>query len=224
MVSKADSKELWLKVHESIPKRALTLGTATSNAYFSDPKMLAFIASRYKFASKMLEGKSSVLEIGCGDAFGAPIVAAAVGRLTGTDIHPETLEDCATRLKGIENLNFEYFDFRSQSRFERVDAIFSVDVWEHIFPEEESQFLGNVLNSLKPDGILLTGTPNVYAEQYASEYSRLAHVNLKSADSLRTLMLSKFQHCFMFCMNDEIVHTGFAKMSHYIWSLAVGPK
>ncbi len=223
-MSKADSKELWLKVHETIRRRALTLGTATSNAYFSDPKMLAFIASRYKFVSKMLEGKSSVLEIGCGDAFGAPIVAAAVSRLIATDIHPETLEDCATRLKEIANLNFEYFDFRTQCRSEKVDAIFSVDVWEHIFPEEEPEFFANVTNSLKPNGILLTGTPNRHAEQFASEYSRLAHVNLKSPESLRTLMLSKFQNCFMFGMNDEVVHTGFGKMSHYIWSLAVGPR
>lgn len=218
------SKDLWLEVHEKIPKRAVTLGVATSNAYFSDPKMLAFIASRYKFVSKIVEGKQHVVEVGCGDAFGTPIVAAAAQHLTATDIHQETLEDCAARLKEIANLRFEYFDFRGGCLSEKVDAIFSVDVWEHIFPNEEADFLTNVAASLKPSGILLTGTPNVHAEQFASEYSRLAHVNLKSPADLRALMLTKFENCFMFGMNDEVVHTGYQKMCHYIWSLAVGPR
>lgn len=37
---------------------------------------------RYKFVSKMLAGLDHVLEIGCGDGFGARIVAQAVNRVT----------------------------------------------------------------------------------------------------------------------------------------------
>src|SRR5262249_34885242 len=31
-----------------------------------------------------------------------------------------------------------------------------------------------------------------------------------------------FDNVFMFGMNDEVVHTGYAPMCHYLWSLAVG--
>jgi hypothetical protein len=41
-------------------------------------------------------------------------------------------------------------------------------------------------------------------------------------DSLRTLMERYFTNVFMFGMNDEVLHTGYAPMCHYIWSLAVG--
>ena len=36
---------------------------------------MAFVLSRYKFLAKMLNDKTNVLEVGCGDGFGAPIIA-----------------------------------------------------------------------------------------------------------------------------------------------------
>ena len=81
-----------------------------------------------------------------------------------------------------------------------------------------------MVDCLTPDGVLVTGTPNVTAEQYASERSRVQHINLKSIAELRALMERYFENVFMFGMNDEILHTGYAPMCHYIWSLAVGKK
>src|SRR5438128_29389 len=88
-----DSKRLWLDIHRKIPRRDIRLGPAVANAYVADPKLLGFIAARYKFVAKMLEGSPTVLEVGCGDAFGAPIVAQSVGRLICTDIDDATLTD-----------------------------------------------------------------------------------------------------------------------------------
>ena len=45
-----------------------------SAVWHGDPKRLVFTLSRYKFVAKMLSGKNSVAEIGCGDGFGARIV------------------------------------------------------------------------------------------------------------------------------------------------------
>ena len=52
----------------------VTLGPASSNSLRHDPKHLAFVLARYKFCAKMLEGKAAVMDIGCGDAFGLPIL------------------------------------------------------------------------------------------------------------------------------------------------------
>jgi cyclopropane fatty-acyl-phospholipid synthase-like methyltransferase len=219
-----DSKELWLSVHKRIARRPFTLGVASSNAMFSDPKMLGFMAARYKFVSKMLAGMQTAAEIGCGDGFGAPIVARAVTSLLCTDIDEATLDDNRGRLAEFPNIEFRYHDFRSAPLAERVDAAYAVDVIEHIFEHEENAFLANIARSLTATGVLIVGTPNVEAERYASELSRQGHVNLKSQESLRKTMSAHFHNVFMFGMNDEIVHTGFGPMAHYVWALCVSPR
>ena len=66
--------------------KSIALGPWTTYSLLDDPKHMAFVLSRYKFVAKMLEGRQSVLEVGCGDAFGAPIVAQAVRHLLGIEI------------------------------------------------------------------------------------------------------------------------------------------
>lgn len=220
----SDSKAHWLAVHQGIARRSFSLGVATSNALFSDPKMLGFMAARYKFVSKMFVGMGKVFEIGCGDAFGAPVVAKAVGALTCTDIDEPTLDDNRLRLAELQNIEFKYHDFREGPLPGAADGGYAVDVLEHIFPHEEAVFLKNVVAGLADHGVLLMGTPNVTADAYASELSRKGHVNLKSQETLRDTVKPYFNNVFMFGMNDEVVHTGYAPMAHYIWALCVGPK
>lgn len=220
----SDSKELWLKVHGEIPDARMTLGRASSNAFASDPKMIGFMAARYKFVAKMLEGCKSALEIGCGDGFGAPVVAQSVGQLVCTDIDEATLKDNAQRLAFVRNLRFEYFDFRERGYTTPVEAAYCVDVIEHVFAEEEDAFMRHLAASVLPRGIAIVGTPNQTADRYASENSRKGHVNLKDHKALRALLEKHFHRVFLFSMNDEVLHTGFYPMAHYLWGLCVEPK
>ena len=41
-------------------------------------------------------------------------------------------------------------------------------------------------------------------------------------DAIPALLQREFENVFMFGMNDEIVHTGYAPMCHYIWAVAAG--
>ena len=223
-MKKLDSKKLWLEVHADIPDDRVMLGKASSNAYRQDPKMIGFMAARYKFVAKMLEGCSSALEIGCGDGFGAPLVAQAVGKLICTDIDELTIKDNSKRLSFVNNLNFEYYDFREQNFHTQVEAAYCVDVIEHIFPSEERLFIENIVSSIARSGIAIFGTPNKTAEQYASENSRKGHINLKDHNTLRELLLGYFHRVFIFSMNDEVLHTGYYPMAHYLWALCVDPK
>jgi SAM-dependent methyltransferase len=219
-----DSKALWEEVHRQIPQTQIALGAASSAAYIRDPKMLAFMAARYKFVGKMLHGCRTALEVGCGDGFGAPLVAQSVEQVICTDIHEGTLADNRIRLAPFANVDFRYFDFRSGRFPDTVDAVYAVDVIEHVFPAEEPLFLTNIVASLGEHGIGILGTPNVTAEKYASEYSRLGHVNLKDHQGLRGRLSEYFHNVFIFSMNDEIVHTGYFPMAHYLWALCVTPK
>jgi 2-polyprenyl-3-methyl-5-hydroxy-6-metoxy-1,4-benzoquinol methylase len=219
-----DSKQLWTSLQRQIPRHVIQLGAAVANAYVNDPKHIAFIASRYKFVSKMLEGMDAVIEVGCGDAFGAPIVAQTVGKLLCTDIDRETLEDNKARLEVFKNIEFGYFDFRETAFHTPASALYSVDVLEHVFPSEEEGFLRNLARSLKPNGVAVIGTPNLASDRYASKWSKDGHVNLKDHAALRSCLQKHFQNVFMFSMNDEVVHTGFYPMAHYLWALCVSPE
>jgi 2-polyprenyl-3-methyl-5-hydroxy-6-metoxy-1,4-benzoquinol methylase len=219
-----DSKALWQDVHSHIPKQQITLGAAASAAYLTDPKMIAFIASRYKFVAKVIGAAARVIEIGCGDGFGAPIVAQSVAHLICTDIFEETLADCRSRLSMFRNISFEYADFRAQPYPERAAAAFCVDVIEHIYPSEEASFLDHIAASIDDHGLFMTGTPNVTAEKYASEYSRLGHVNLKDHAGLRKVLDARFHNVIMLSMNDEVVHSGYYPMAHYLWAICSGPR
>src|SRR5262249_11230418 len=151
-------------------------------------------------ASKMLSGVDVALEIGCGDAFGGPLVAQSVKRLICTDIDEETIAANRERCRFFKNMEFAYHDFRAARFFAKVRAIYLVDVIEHIFADEEPAFMQNLAGTLGPDGFVLMGTPNAAAEQYASVHSREGHVNTKSHTALRQLGETYFRNVFMFSM------------------------
>ena len=56
----------------------VTMGIISGSTYLTDPKRLVFLLSRYKFASKIIQGKNNVLEIGCGDVFGSQLLTQTV--------------------------------------------------------------------------------------------------------------------------------------------------
>ena len=63
---------------------------------------------------------------------------------------------------------------------------------------------------------------NITAQHYASALSQAGHINMKSAETLRQTMESYFHNVFIFSMNDEVVHTGFHPMAHYLFAMGVG--
>lgn len=220
----SDSKDHWLGIRSNLKKYDVRLGTATAQDYMHDAKHLSFVASRYKFVGKMISGIDTVLEVGCGDGFGAPFIAQECTKLYCADIDNDQLADNSERLSMFDNINFSYHDFRAGPFPEKVDAVCSVDVIEHIFPEEEKTFVSNLVDSLTPHGIAIIGTPNITADQYASPNSKVGHVNLKSHQTLRDMLTPYFHNIFMFSMNDEVLHTGFFPMAHYLWAVCSARK
>lgn len=200
----------------------IPLGPWTSYSLIYDPKHLAFVLSRYKFVAKLLQGRERVMEIGSGDGFGLSVVAQAVKHVYAVDWDRRLLEGNARRLKHLTNLTYVDADLNKESPKLEVDAAYWIDVLEHLDAAAESIVIENILRCLPDEGVLITGTPNKTAAQYASPQSEALHINLKTMEELRALMQRYFRNVFMFGMNDEVVHTGYAPMCHYLWSLAVG--
>lgn len=200
------------------------IGPWTSFNLMRDPKHNLFVLARYKFCAKMLEGKDFVIEVGCGDGFGIPIMAQAVKRLLCIDWDERNLEGCARRLKHLKNVSYRKIDLNHETFPLNADALFSADVIEHIELEYEDRFMKNLCGLMKKESVMITGTPNLHASQYASRNSELLHINLKNPKTLRELTLKYFKHEFSFGMNDEVLHTGFGPMCHYIWSVGAEKK
>ena len=172
----------------------------------------------------MLSGKKNVLEVGCGDADGMPIVLQEVSSVHGIDIDEFIINDAKKRFlsENIKGTSFSLHDVIKNPLNTLYDAAFSLDVIEHIPNKDEEEFVANIASSLTNDGVFIIGTPNKTADQYASEGSRKSHINLQSHESLKNLMMKSFVNVFCFSMNDEVVHTGFNAMAHYIIVMGVG--
>jgi len=206
-------------------KRGLeTLGLMTSQAWHDDPKRLAFTLSRYKFVAKMLSGAAHVLEVGCADAFGTRIVVQEVNQLTATDFDPLFVEDTNTRMSDRWKFVCKTHDMLGGPFPGEFDGMYALDVLEHILPENEDRFLSNMAASLAVHGTMIIGMPSLESQPYASPMSKEGHVNCKTMPDLKQTLLGYFYNVFTFSMNDEVVHTGYHKMAHYLFALCCGKR
>jgi cyclopropane fatty-acyl-phospholipid synthase-like methyltransferase len=206
---------------EILEKQGLTsLGLMTNQAWHDDPKHLLFTAARYKFVAKMLSGKNRVLEVGCADAFFSRIVVQEVGSLVATDFDEVFVDDVRARVDARWTFDVEQHDLLAGPFPGEFDAAYALDVIEHIAPSNEILFVSNIVESLTPQGVLILGSPSLESQIYASPQSKAGHVNCKTAPQIRELMSHFFYNVFLFSMNDEVVHTGYAPMAHY--RLAIG--
>lgn len=197
------------------------LGFMTNQVWHDDPKRLVFVLARYKFVAKMLAGKGRVIEIGCADAFASKIVAHEVGELNVSDFDPYFIEKVRSEAKSEWQKNAILHDITHSALNSKYDAAYCLDVFEHIELELESQVLSNLRNSVSEDGVVIIGIPSLESQVYASEQSKVGHVNCKSGNEFKYLLESHFKHVFLFSMNDEVVHTGFYPMAHYLLAICI---
>jgi protein-L-isoaspartate O-methyltransferase len=202
----------------------LRMGSRTGESYLSDPKHLVFNLARYKFVAKMFVGLDHVVEIGCGDGFGTALVADTVGKLTASDLDARFIEETKALHPYSHKINFLAHDMIKGTLKSRFDGLFSLDVLEHIPKRDEGKFLRNVVKCLTANGICIIGMPSLESQVYASKLSKRGHVNCKTGPELKALMEMFFHRVFVFSMNDEVLHTGFYPMAHYLLALCVFPR
>jgi 2-polyprenyl-3-methyl-5-hydroxy-6-metoxy-1,4-benzoquinol methylase len=200
------------------------LGLMSNQVWHDDPRRLGIILARYKFVAKMLSGRGNVLEVGCADAFGTRVVQQEVDRVTAVDFDPLFVESALATMAEDWPFTCRVHDILSGPVEGPFDGAYSVDVLEHIPVEDEDRFVANVAASLLPDGVFIAGTPSLESQTYASPGSQEGHVNCKTAEDLRALMLRYFKNVFIFSMNDEVVHTGYYRMAHYLLALCCGTR
>lgn len=188
-----------------------------------DIKHVLFTLSRYKFVSKLMAYKDTlrVLELGCNEALGSILLQQNnnLKEYVGVDFDARAIE---WNKKYLPN----EFQFILADMFERreikkdyFNLIFSLDVIEHIEQKKEDAFFEILTQNLSDGGTAIVGTPSKNISVYASECNKEAHINLYDQQRLYELAYKYFKTVFIFNMNDEIVNTGFAPMSCYIFAV-----
>ncbi|MEM8494976.1 MAG: class I SAM-dependent methyltransferase [Planctomycetota bacterium] len=198
------------------------------------PRRLLYTTSYYKFAAKLIaantsssnKGHSRVLDVGCGEGIGTYLVAKECGFARGVDFDEDLIATAHrnwVKRDASPICEFDAKDFLVEPRAD-FDAVINFDVIEHIQPANAEGFIAGMAANLKPAGLAVVGTPNVTSAQHASAVTNAGHVNLYDADRLHQEMSAYFRTVFMFGANDEVVHTGFAPMCHYLLAVGVGPR
>jgi 2-polyprenyl-3-methyl-5-hydroxy-6-metoxy-1,4-benzoquinol methylase len=147
-----------------------------------------------------------------------------VRSLTAVDFDPELVADAQRQKLDRWQINFHVHDILTAPFESGFDGAYALDVIEHIPQEREHDFLGNIRSALTDTGVLIIGTPSLESQAYASRQSKEGHVNCKTADALKETLGRHFANVFIFSMNDEVVHTGYHKMAHYLMALCCAPK
>jgi hypothetical protein len=141
-----------------------------------------------------------------------------------TDFDPVYISEAQVQLTGEWQSTCFVHNFVESPVKQTYSAAYGLDVFEHIPAENERAFLRNIARSLCADGVLILGIPSLESQLYASSGSKAGHVNCKSAADFKLIVGEFFSNVFIFSMNDEVVHTGFHPMAHYLFALGVGPR
>ena len=195
------------------------LGKSTNYVWNNDPKRLGITLARYKFVSKMVSLNDSILEIGCGDSFQNRVVKQSCKSLTAIDINKELIIEAdynKSKNYPVKHILHDIISKPISNKKNLFDGVFSLDVFEHIDKKKEKKFIENSIFNLKKNGYLIAGMPSIESQKYASYKSKIGHINCKTGDDLKNLFEKFFYNVFLFSMNDEVVHTGFNKMAHYL--------
>ena len=201
------------------------MGPINAETWLRDPKHMGFMLARYKFAAKMMRRCNSILEVGCGEGLGTMLMLKDTNAvITATDFDQAQIHYACDHVAPHcgERATFTCMDLITQDPGAGLfDGLLSIDVIEHIHPQDEKEFMAHCVGALKPGGTAIFGTPNLHADVYASPPSRAGHVNLFDPERFTETLERHFSHVFLFSMNDEIVHTGFSKMAHYLMALCI---
>ena len=145
--------------------------------------------ARYLFAARLAAGKD-ILDIGCGEGYGAFLLARTARRVLGVDRAEIAIEHARLRYRRA-NLEYQTADGARLPEGETFDLITCFEVIEHIPEDEQHALLGQVTRLLSENGIFLISTPNkpVYRDAGGGpDYNNPFHIREMTFTEFRDLL------------------------------------
>ncbi len=204
-------------------KAPILLGPMHAYHLRRTPRRLLYTLSYYRFAAALIGEAKQVLDVGCGEGLGTRVLAQQCGRAHGIDFDESLIAVAKENARDETKLSFACEDMLDAEPA-GYDAVVTLDVIEHVLPEHAEGFVAGLAARLRPFGLAVVGTPNETSSVYASPATNAGHVNLYSGDRLREQMERRFTQVFMFAANDEVVHTGYLPMAHYLIAVGCRPR
>ena len=97
-----------------------------------------------------------VLEAGCGEGYGADLIADVARRVIGLDYDESAVAHVKARYPRVEMLHGNLASLPLPNA--AVDVVVNFQVIEHLW--DQGQFVAECLRALRPGGVLLMSTPN----------------------------------------------------------------
>ena len=113
---------------------------------------------------------------------------------------------------------FNCWNLLTEGPLAGFDGVYCLDVLEHVEPERSDEFLKNLAGCAP---VAVVGMPSLESQVYASEISKLEHVNTMTKGGLRVAMQAHFAQVFLFGMTDETLHCGMDQMTPYLFAVGV---
>ncbi len=213
-------EEILNDIHANYPDTVL----GPEQTYLFEHDLLRFTIrlARYKFVARILQKTDRVLEVGCGSGMGAIFMGQHAASVKGIDIRPSEIES-ATGLNRRDNVSFELQDVFEFEGDDQYDVVVSLDVIEHMDEEQGREFVERLARRVKPDGMLVIGSPSHWSFPHQSKISQAGHIKCYKQEELVALLGEYFDRTIPFSMNDEVVHTGHPKMAWYYFVLGLVP-
>jgi len=154
----------------------------------------------YQFGDKIVKGlakhvspNGQVLDYGCGTGFLLHHLANEGFRVFGTDASPKSVEFVNHKFAAIPRFGGAKLLEEQLVSGERFDAVFIVEVIEHLDDNNLSKLLRNVRSLLNPHGVAIFTTPNqekladaeVYCPCCDHTFHRWQHVRSWNVKSLQ---------------------------------------
>jgi SAM-dependent methyltransferase len=145
---------------------------------------------RYHFAMRWARGRR-VLDVACGEGYGAALLAREAAHVTGVDLSPEAIAHARAAYAGAQNLQYvESSCTKMPFPDASFDLVVSFETLEHI--EGQEPFLDEVARVLRPDGLLLLSCPNKLEYSDKRDYANEFHVKELYREELATLVAARF--------------------------------
>jgi len=113
----------------------------------------------YRFvADNFVSPDTTIADVGCGEGFGAFLLAKKASRVLGIELCPAVVER-AQSLYSNDRLRYECLDVFGDTRgIERSDVVCALDVIEHV--RDDREFLLKLKSMTRPGGRVVVSTPN----------------------------------------------------------------
>ena len=145
---------------------------------------------RYHFAARWARGRK-VLDVACGEGYGAALLARHAAHVTGVDLAAEAIAHARRTYAGLANAEFvEAPCTRLPLADASFDVVVSFETLEHI--AEQEAFLAEAARVLKPEGVLLLSCPNRLEYSDKRDFANEFHVKELYRAELAALLAARF--------------------------------